>query len=143
MSFRTLSVLTISKLRVNAIIFVTLILYTFFVFFSFLIYIINFIFLINRRFKDACLIFILIIVCATNNELCTMFAYVFASYMSFSIFFTFSSRFIVFFNFFTTKIMSIRLFFAKNLLNLRVSFSTRVHYLINIIIEIILNAFFF
>ncbi len=39
--------------------------------------------------------------------------------------------------------MLIRLFFAKNSLNLRVSFLTKMHYLINVIIEIILNAFFF
>jgi len=41
------------------------------------------------------------------------------------------------------KIMSICLFFAKNSLNLRVNFLTKMHYLINVIIEIILNAFFF
>ncbi len=39
--------------------------------------------------------------------------------------------------------MLIRLFFAKNLLNLRVNFLTKVHYLINVVIEIILNTFFF
>jgi len=39
--------------------------------------------------------------------------------------------------------MSIRLFFAKGSLNLRVNFLTKMHYLINVIIEIILNAFFF
>ncbi len=104
--------------------------------------VINFISLINRRFKDICLTFILIVVCATNNELCIMLVYVFASCVFFLIFFTFPNRFVVFFNFFNIKIMSIRLFFAKNSLNLRVSFSTKMHYLINIVIEIILNAFF-
>jgi len=143
MSFRVFNMLTIFKLRVNAFTFVALILYTLFVFFFLLIYIINFISLINCRFKSICLTFILIFVCATNNELCIMFAYVFASCVFFLILFTFFNRFVVFFNFLNTKIMSICLFFAKSSLNLRVSFSTKVHYLINIIIEIILNAFFF
>jgi len=134
--------LTIFKLRVNAIIFIALMLYTFFVFFFFLIYVINFIFLIDCCFENVCLMFILIIVYATNNKLYIMLAYMFASCVSFLIFFTFSSRFLVFFNLFNTKIMSINLFLAKNSLNLRVSFSTRIYYLINIIIEIILNAFF-
>jgi len=39
--------------------------------------------------------------------------------------------------------MLIRLFFAKSLLNLRVNFLTKMHCLINVVIEIILNAFFF
>ena len=39
--------------------------------------------------------------------------------------------------------MLICLFFAKSLLNLRINFLTKVHYLINIIIEIISNTFFF
>jgi len=39
--------------------------------------------------------------------------------------------------------MLICLFFAKNLLDLRVNFSIKMHYLINVVIEIILNAFFF
>jgi len=39
--------------------------------------------------------------------------------------------------------MLIRLFFAKNSLNLRIYFSTKMHYLINVIIKIILNLFFF
>ncbi len=39
--------------------------------------------------------------------------------------------------------MLIRLFFAKNSLNLRVSFSTKIHYLINVVIKTISNAFFF
>ena len=39
--------------------------------------------------------------------------------------------------------MSIRLFFAKSSLNLRVNFLTKMHYLINVVIKIILNAFFF
>ncbi len=63
----------------------------FFVSFSFLIYVINFISLINCRFKSVCLTFILIVVCATNNELYIMLAYVFASCVSFLFFFTFSS----------------------------------------------------
>jgi len=109
----------------------------------FLIYAINFIFLIDCRFKNTYLTFILIFVCATNNELYIMLVYMFASCVSFLIFSTFFSRFIVFFNFFNTKIMSIRLFFAKSSLNLRVSFLTKMHYLINVVIKIILNALFF
>ena len=61
----------------------------FFVSFFFLIYVINFIFLINRRFKSVYLTFILIVVCATNNELCTMLAYVFEFCVLFLILFTF------------------------------------------------------
>jgi len=141
--FCVLSILIISKLRVNAIIFVAFILYILFVSFFFLIYVINFIFLINCCFESVCLTFVLIVVYATNNKLYTMLAYVLASCISFSTFFTFFCRFIVFFNLFNTKIMSIRLFFAKNSLNLRVSFSTKIHYLINVVIKIILNAFFF
>jgi len=72
-----------------------------------------------------------------------MLVYVFVSYVFFLILFTFSSLFVVFFNFFNTKIMSICLFFAKSLINLRINFLTKVHYLINVVIEIILNAFFF
>ena len=64
---------------------------TLFVFFFFLIYVINFIFLINCRFKDICLTFILIVVCAINNELYTMLAYMFASCVFFLIFFIFSN----------------------------------------------------
>jgi hypothetical protein len=141
-SFCAFSILTMSKLRVNAIIFIALILYTFFVFFFFLIYVINFIFLINRCFESAYLIFILIIVCAINNELYIIFAYIFAFYVFFLTLFTFSNRFVIFFNLFNIKIISIRLFFAKNSLNLRVNFLIKIHYLINVIIEIILNAFF-
>jgi len=91
MSFRTFSVLTIFKLRINAIIFVAFILCILFVFFFFLIYIINFIFLIDCRSKNACLTFILIVVYAINNELYIMFVYIFASYVFFSIFSIFSS----------------------------------------------------
>jgi len=80
-----------SKLRINAIIFVALILCILFVSFSFLVYVINFIFLINCRFKSVCSTFVLIVVCATNNELCTMLAYVFASCISFLIFSIFSN----------------------------------------------------
>jgi len=83
MSFCAFSVLMMFKLHVNAIIFIALILCTFFVFFSFLIYVINFISLIDRRFKNICSTFILIIVCATNNKLCIMFAYMLASYVFF------------------------------------------------------------
>jgi len=79
------------KSRVNTIIFVALILYTLFVSFFFLIYVINFISLINYCFENACLMFILIIVCATNNKLYIIFAYVFISCVSFLIFFIFSS----------------------------------------------------
>ncbi len=63
------------------------------VFFSsfFLIYVINFIFLLNRCFKDAYLTFILIVICATNNKLYIMLAYMFAFCVSFSILFTLSS----------------------------------------------------
>ncbi len=132
-----------SKLRVNAIIFIAFILCILFVFFSFLIYVINFIFLNNRCFKSVCSTFILIFVCATNNKLCIMLTYVFALCVSFLTLFTFSNWFVVFFNLFNTKIMSICLFFAKSSLNLRVSFLTKMHYLINVIIKIILNAFFF
>ncbi len=114
-----------------------------FVSFFLLIYVSNFIFLINYRFKSVYLTFILIVVCATNNELYIMLVYVFVSYVFFLILFTFSSLFVVFFNFFNTKIMSICLFFAKSLINLRINFLTKVHYLINVVIEIILNAFFF
>jgi len=114
-----------------------------FLFFSFLIYVINFIFLIDRRFKNACLTFILIFVCATNDKLYIMLAYVFAFCVSFLILFTFFNRFVVFFNFFNTKIMSICLFFAKNSSNLCVNFLIKMHYLINVVIEIISNAFFF
>ncbi len=81
--------LTISKSHVNVIIFVALILCTFFVSLFFLIYVINFISLIDRRFKNIYLTFILIVVYATNNELCIMLAYMFASCMSFLIFFFF------------------------------------------------------
>jgi len=142
MSFCAFSVLTMFKSHVNAIIFVAIILCIFFVSFSLLIYVINFISLIDRCFEDACLTFILIVVCATNNELCTMLVYVLASCVSFLIFFIVFSWFVIFFNLFNTKIMSIYLFFAKNSLNLRISFLTRMHYLINVVIEIILNAFF-
>ncbi len=83
--FRAFSVLTMSKSRVNAIILIALILCILFVFFSFLIYVINLIFLINCRFKSVCSTFVLIVICATNNELCIMFAYVFASCVSFLI----------------------------------------------------------
>ncbi len=79
------------KSHVNAIIFVALILCILFVTFFSLIYVINFISLINRRFKNVCLTFILIVVCATNNELYIMFVYVFAFYVSFSTLFTFFS----------------------------------------------------
>jgi len=76
----------------------------FFRFFFLLIYVINFIFLINRRFKNVYLTFILIVVYIINNELYIMFAYVFAFYMFF----------FIFFNFFNTKIILICLFFAKS-----------------------------
>ncbi len=91
MFFCVFSVLTIFKSHVNANIFVVLILYILFVSFFFLIYVINFISLIDYRFKSVYLIFILIIVCATNNELCTMLVYIFASCISFLTFFTFFS----------------------------------------------------
>ncbi len=123
-----------SLLRLSCVFFLSL---------FFLIYVINFIFLIDCRFKNVCLTFILIVVCAINNELCIMFVYIFAFCIFFSILFTFFSRFVVFFYFFNTKIMSICLFFAKNSLNLRVNFLTKIHYLVNIVIEIIWNAFFF
>jgi len=91
MFFCAFIVLTMFKLRVNAIILFAFILRILFVSFFLLIYVINFIFLIDCRFEDVCLMFILIFVCAINNELCIMFIYMFASYMSFSILFTFSS----------------------------------------------------
>ncbi len=91
MSFCAFSVLTMFKLHVNAIIFIALILCTFFVFFSLLIYVINFISLIDCYFKNACLTFILIVVCAINNELYIIFAYMFASYVSFLTLFIFFS----------------------------------------------------
>ena len=142
-SFCTLSVLTMFKLRVNAIIFIAFILCTLFISFFFLIYVTNFIFLINYCFENVCSTFILIVICTTNNKLYTMLAYMLASYVFFLIFLIFFSWFVVFFNLFNTKIMLIRLFFAKSSLNLRVNFLTKMHYLINVIIEIILNAFFF
>ncbi len=73
-SFCVLNVLIIFKLRVNKIIFIAFILYIFFVSFFLLIYVINFISLINRCFKNTYLTFILIVVCAINNELYIMFA---------------------------------------------------------------------
>ena len=79
--------LTMFKLYINAIIFIAFILCT--LFFFFLIYVINFIFLVNCRFKNVYLTFILIVVCTINNELCIMLAYVFASCVSFSTLFTF------------------------------------------------------
>jgi len=82
--------LTMFKLRINAIIFIAFILCIFFVFFS-LIYVINFIFLINRRFESVYLMFILIVFCVSNNKLYIMLAYMFASCVSFLILFTFSS----------------------------------------------------
>ncbi len=91
MSFRAFSVLTMFKSHVNAFIFVAFIFCTFFVSFSFLIYVIIFIFLINRCFENACLTFILIVICATNNKLYTMLAYMFASCVFFLTLFTFSS----------------------------------------------------
>ncbi len=134
--------LTIFKLRINAIIFVALILCTFFVFVFLLIYVINFISLINCCFENTCLTFILIIVCAINNKLCTMFVYVLAFCVSFLTLFTFFNRFVVYFNLFNIKIMSICLFFAKSSLNLRVNFLIKMHYLINVVIKIILSMFF-
>ncbi len=89
--FRAFIVLIISKLHINAIIFVAFILCIFFVSLSFFIYVINFIFLINCRFKSVYLTFILIVVYATNNELYIMFAYVFASCVSFLTLFIFFS----------------------------------------------------
>jgi len=141
--FRTFSVLIIFESHVNVIIFIALILCILFVSFSLLIYIINFISSIDRRFESTCSTFILIFVYATNNELYIMLVYILVSCVSFSTLFTFSSWFVVIFNLFDTKIMSIRLFFAKNSLNLRVNFLTKVYYLINVVIEIISNAFFF
>jgi len=146
MFFSAFSVLTMSKSRINTIIFVALILCTLFIFLSLLICIINLIFLINCRFKSVCSRFMLIVVYATNNKFYIMLVYIFASCVSFLTlftFFTFFNWFVVFFNLFNIKIISICLFFAKNLLNLRVSFLTKMHYLINIVIEIILNTFFF
>jgi len=61
----------------------------------------------------------------------------------FQLFLLFLVNSLSFLNLFNTKIMSIRLFFAKNSLNLRVNFLTKMHYLINVIIEIISNAFSF
>ncbi len=91
MSFRAFKMLTMFKLHINAIIFVTFILCILFISFFFLIYVINFISLVNYCFKSICLTFVLIVVYTINNKLCTMFAYVFASYMFFLIFFTFSN----------------------------------------------------
>jgi len=90
-SFYAFSVSTMFKLYVNAIIFVAFIFYILFVSFFLLIYVIIFISLIDRRFENAYSTFILIVVCAFNNELCIMFAYVFAFYVFLLIFFTFSS----------------------------------------------------
>ncbi len=97
MFFCVFSVLTIFKLRINAIIFITFILCTFLLFFFFLIYVINFIFLINCRFKNVCLTFILIFVCATNNELYIILTYMFVSYVFFLIFLLFLVNFSSFF----------------------------------------------
>ncbi len=143
MFFCALNMLTIFKSRVSAIIFVAFILRTLFVFFFLLIYVINFISLINCYFKNTYLTFVLIVVYAINNKLYTILVYIFASCIFFSIFFNFFSRFVVFFNFFNTKIILIRLFFAKSSLKLRVNSLTKIYYLINVVIEIILNMFFF
>jgi len=141
-SFCAFSLLIMFKLRVNTIIFVALILCILFVFFFLLIYVINFISLIDCCFENACLTFILIVVYATNNKLCTLLIYILVFCIFFSILFTFSRWFVVFFNFFNTKIILICLFFAKSSLNLCVNFLTKMHYLIIVVIEIILNAFF-
>ncbi len=91
MSFCALNILTMSKLHINAIIFIALILCTLFVFFFLLVYAINFIFLVDCRFKSACLMFILIVIFAINNKLYIILVYVFASCVSFLILFTFFS----------------------------------------------------
>jgi len=90
MSFCALNILMMSKLHINAI-FIALILCTLFVFFFLLVYAINFIFLVDCRFKSACLMFILIVIFAINNELYIILVYVFASCVSFLILFTFFS----------------------------------------------------
>ncbi len=89
MFFRAFSVLTMFKLHINAIIFVAFISCTFFIFFFLLIYVINFIFLIDFCFENAYLMFILIVVCASNDEIYIMFVYMFASCVFFLILFTF------------------------------------------------------
>ncbi len=63
--------------------------------------------------------------------------------MFFFIFLTLFIRLIVLFSFFNIEIKSIRLFFARISLRRRVNFSIKKHYFVNVIIEIILNAFFF
>ncbi len=67
----------------------------------------------------------------------------FVNCMFFLIFSTFFIRLIVFFNFFSIKIKSIRLFFARISLKYRVNFFIKRHYLVNIVIKIISNAFLF
>ncbi len=67
----------------------------------------------------------------------------FVVYISFFISSTLSIRLIVLFSFFNIKIKLIRLFFAKILLRRCVSFSIKKYYFVNVVIEIISNAFFF
>ena len=67
----------------------------------------------------------------------------FANCMFFLISSTLFIRLIVFFNFFNIEIKLIRSFFARISLKRRVNFSIKKHYFVNVIIKIILNAFFF
>ncbi len=78
-----------------------------------------------------------------DNKFFVIVAYVFANYMSFFIFSIFFIRLIVFFGFFSIKIKLIRSFFARVSLKRCVNFSIKKHYFVNVVIEIISNAFLF
>ncbi len=141
--FCAISVLTMLKSRVNVIIFVAIILWTFFIFCFFLIYVINFISLINCRIKSIYLTLLQLFICFVNNKSFVIIAYVFANCMSFLISLTLFIWLIVFFSLFNIEIKSIRSFFARISLRRRVNFLVKRHHLVNVIIKIILNAFFF
>ncbi len=63
--------------------------------------------------------------------------------MSFLIFLTLFIRLIVLFSFFNIKIKLIRSFFARVSLRRRVNSLIKKHYFVNVVIEIVLNAFLF
>jgi len=141
--FRAISVSTMSKSRANIIIFATLILWTLFIFCFSLIYGISFIFLINCRIKNVYLTFLLLFTCFVNNESFVIVAYILVVCISFLIFSTFFIRLIVFSNLFSIEIKLIRSFFARISLRRCVNFSIKRYYLVNVVIEIILNTFLF
>jgi len=84
--------------------------------------------------------FILIIVCAIDNKLRTIFTYMFALYVRFSSLLAFFNLLIIFFNLFNIIIISIRLSLVKDALCQRIIFLIRAHYLFNVVIES-LNAY--